>query len=373
MIILSPISSGELAQRIASLRGAAAAVVYSFAGAKEFRKIWYDQWRSAVISSYGSALEELGLNPYFVDVRSFALQALDGSLPTVICSFNLNAGVTPIHHWGIVPSVAAWAEIKPFPADVDVLIVGERKDTAAFLAQSAGLKVARTFAFNELAQVAPELPIILKPRDMGGSVGVRRTQASEVVDDTVSLSPGTIIQEFIKGYDLTVPIVWQPTKGKHRAPAGILYIPDDGTDGTDGSWFHSEESKRRGTGYQKLVVEIPADAEEAISRFAEHAELGPYARVDFRLPVSSVETRQSNPTISADTMKFIEVNPLPTLRSGINFLNAVAGNRFQSEFETEIDSLSSLLGRQPSEHALVLACALATLEGVTPRATHDEI
>jgi len=83
-----------------------AAVVYGFSPAGKFTQVWYDQWQSAVISSYGHALEEIGLNPYFIDAVSFARQALDGSIPDVICAFNLNAGITPIHHWSMVPDLS---------------------------------------------------------------------------------------------------------------------------------------------------------------------------------------------------------------------------------------------------------------------------
>ncbi len=96
------LSEGQFQEHIASFRDQSAAVVYGFAPSGKFTQIWYDQWRSAVTSSYGTALEELGFHPYFVDATSFARQALDGSLPKVVCAFNLNAGITPIHHWGMV-------------------------------------------------------------------------------------------------------------------------------------------------------------------------------------------------------------------------------------------------------------------------------
>ncbi len=120
-------SARQFQQQITSFRGHSAAVVYGFAPAGQFTQICYDQWRSYVISPYGSPLEELGLHPYFVDAVAFARQALDGSLPKVVCAFNLNTGITPIYHWSMVPSVASWCGIKPFPSEADVLIVSERK------------------------------------------------------------------------------------------------------------------------------------------------------------------------------------------------------------------------------------------------------
>ncbi len=352
----SPMSAKKFCERIAAFRGKAAAVVYGFSGRSSFTQIWYDQWRSAVISSYGQALEELGVHPYFVDARTFASQALDGSIPQMVCAFNLNAGITPIHHWSMVPAVAGWCGIKPFPSEADVLIVGERKDTANLIARESGLNPPEWYTLDELRKMSPESTLIVKPRDLGGSVGVRKMSVADTIKNSRDLNPSDIIQRFIRGADLTVPVVWQPTLGRHRCVAGILYKPEQNH---EGQWFHSVDSKRSGEGYSKLVVSIPDAVEAAICRFANRIELGPYARVDFRLDLP--DKTSSDFEITLSKLHFVEVNPLPTLRSGINFLNVVADERFRSTFHSERSVLKDMLGHSPSEHALVLSCALSTL------------
>ena len=307
-----PVPADEFSRRISTLRGQAAAVVYSFEGSKSFHRIWYDQWRSGVISSYGHALEELGLQPYFVEVKDFALQALASNLPNVVCAFNLNAGITPISNWALVPSVASWTGIPIFPANADVLIVGERKDTAALLAKRAGLNIPRTYSPAELQVLENDHSLIVKPRDLGGSVGVRRVTASDVRNGRIDIEPTSIVQDFVRGFDFTIPIVWQPTQGRHRAPAGILYTP---TEEKGEDWFHSELTKQQGEGYKKRVIPISEDIETEIRRFADLAELGPYARVDFRWENNFECTTKSEIRIDREELIFIEVNPLPTLRS----------------------------------------------------------
>jgi len=355
MVTSDALSKEQFCDRIVSLQGHSAAVVYGFAPAGTFTQIWYDQWRSAVISSYGIALEELDLHPYFVDANSFAHQALDGSLPEVVCAFNLNAGITPIHHWSMVPSVASWCGVRPFPSEADVLIVGERKDTASLIAQECGFKVPKSYSKHQLQALDSDELFVLKPRDLGGSVGLKLLTGRELAAEE-NVTKTDVIQQFVPGFDLTIPVVWQPTLGKHRCLAGVMYLPNDKSQ----SWFHSADSKKSGQGYSKRVIEIPRELENLLVSFAERIELGPYSRIDLRLRCDldaedNLDWKAAEPT-------FIEVNPLPTLRSGINFLNVVAHEIFQTVFEEEIAALTGILGNPPSPHALVLACALATLE-----------
>lgn len=347
-------STTQFREQIKSLWGKSAAVVYGFAPAGRFTQIWYDRWRSSVISSYGNALEELGLHPYFVDAATFARQALDGSLPEVICAFNLNAGITPIHHWSMVPSVASWCGIKPFPSEADVLIVGERKDTANLIARECGFAVPRTFHKEQLPLIPPDMPVIVKPRDLGGSVGLMRSTAGELVADDISQFTD-VIQEFVRGFDLTIPVVWQPTQGRHRCVAGVIYLPEDNSL----DWYHSAETKKSRQGYSKQVIPIPAELEFMLVGFAKRIELGPYARIDIRVQCAP-NAHGDIDWVTADPI-FIEVNPLPTIRHGINFLNVVEHEIFQSAFKSEATELAEILRHPSSAHAFVLACALATL------------
>jgi len=245
------LTASHFRDRISAVQGASAAVVYGFSPAGKFTQVWYDQWRSAVISSYGHALEELGVNPYFVDTVSFARQALDGSIPDVICAFNLNAGITPIHHWSMVPSVASWCGIKPFPSEADILIVGERKDTASLIAKECGFTVPETYREKQLRILDPEKTVLVKPRDLGGSVGLKRMTVGELAAG-MSVKPSDVVQEFVHGFDLTIPVVWQPTLGKHRCLAGVMYLPKE----RDSDWYHSADSKKSGQGYSKKVVPV---------------------------------------------------------------------------------------------------------------------
>lgn len=352
------LDQSEFAAVLGRLRNRSAAVVYSFQPESRPEKVWYDQWQSSVISSYGLSLEALGVHPYYMDVTTFCRQALAGNLPDLICSFNLNAGIAPITHWALVPAVSVWCEVEPMPARAEVLIVGERKDTAALIAASAGLETPQCFQLDQLADLPDGFELVVKPRDLGGSEGVSKVTPNTVFScEPTKLSP-MIIQEFIPGYDLTVPVVYKPTLGRHRSPVGVLYLPK-GKTGT--TWIHDKASKTRGTGYRKVIVQLPPDLEESVVRFAQTAGLGPYARIDFRIATS--EPDPSNPRFWRSRSVFLEVNPLPTLRRGINFLNAVASEQFRDAFMSEYEVIDETCGVDSphAPHALLLACAMASI------------
>lgn len=366
MIIKTRLSSAEIREKINVLRGRAAGVIYGFRGAGEFNRVWYDQWGSAVISSYGHALEDLGLQPFFCDVETFGKLAFNGSLPDLVCTFNLNAGITPISHWNVVPAVSQWFDIPALPASADVLTVCERKDTASLIAAASNLKIAKTFTIEEVEALPIDFPLIVKPRDLGGSVGIQKIPALDIQSHKARISPSSVIQEFIEGFDLTVPIVWQPSTNEYRCPAGVLYIPEDQF---NQNWWHDQNSKSSGKGYTKQILPIPKLVESDIQLFARNCQLGPYARIDFRMiPQQSI---LSVDDLEAAEFIFIEVNPLPTLRQEINFLNVVENPIFQSNFITDLNAVGAEIGSQVSPHALVLACALCSLDEQLT-AKHDE-
>lgn len=351
------LAADEIQQKINALHGRAAGVIYGFKGSGYFNRIWYDHWGSSVISSYGGALEELGLQPFFVDVETFCKLAFDRQLPDLVCTFNLNAGVTPITHWSMVPAVSAWFDIPTMPATADVLTICERKDTATLIAKASEYSVAQTYSSITIQNLPDNKQIIIKPRDLGGSVGIKKMSVEEYLDQDCTYDPTDIIQDFISGYDLTVPVVFQPSTNRYRCPAGVLYIPDNPD---DQNWWHSEGSKSSGSGYTKIVVELGDNFEDKMQIFARNCQLGPYSRVDFRISTDGpilIEGSLNRPNFT-----FIEVNPLPTLRSGINFLNVVESTPFRKCFTVEFGALKSAFGNEVSAHALVLACALCRLD-----------
>ena len=346
-------TEGEIQQRLEALSGGTAGVVYSFEPETTAQKIWYDRWHSDVIFFYGHCIEIAGLHPYFIDVTSFCRQALANELPGLVCAFNLNAGITPITHWAVMPSVSLWAGIEPMPARADVLIVGERKDTANLIARDAGLQIPQTFSVSELSTLPSDLLLMKKPRDLGGSVGIATFRPK----DPPNFDSGApfLIQQFVLGYDLTVPILYSPTAGAHVAPVGTLYVPDDATDIT---WFHNEKSKLARSGYTKRIVALPANVQSILIAVAERMELGAYARFDLRI------SKEGAPdAIQPSDLWFLEVNPLPTLRAGINLINAIASQPFMDAVQGDLRAISSYYSKPADQviEAFPIIAALLSL------------
>ena len=130
-----------------------------------------------VLASYGEALEYLDAIPYFVDVESFCRQAFTDQLPPLRCVFNLNAGITPISNWALVPSTCQWKAIPVLPCSADTIILGERKDLSTLVARTSGFPTPRQFRSHDEAIAECGNGFLRKPRDLGGSVGI--THASD--------------------------------------------------------------------------------------------------------------------------------------------------------------------------------------------------
>jgi hypothetical protein len=114
---------------------------------------------------------------------------------------------------------------------------------------------------------------------------------------------------------------------------GTLYIPDDPANTT---WFHNEESKLARRGYTKRIVTLPTNVQSLLTVAAQRMELGPYARFDFR-----VGTEAAFDAIQPSDLWFLEVNPLPTLRVGINLINAISSPSFMSMVQSDLRAMNS--------------------------------
>ena len=147
------------------------ALVYSFPNAGDPENRWYDRWRTRVIMSYGEALERIGVVPYYCDVDNFIEKASTRRLSDCDAAMSLNAGVRPVSNFALIPAVAQWFQVPIIPCTADVIMAGERKDLGNAVAESAGLRVPRIFAREEMLEARQEDCLVVKPRDLGGSYG----------------------------------------------------------------------------------------------------------------------------------------------------------------------------------------------------------
>lgn len=327
-------------------------IVYSFAPAKRPTEIWYDRWQTEVLSFYGQAVQGLGAEPYFIDVNSFCERAVTGRLPELDFVVNLNAGVRPISNWALVPAVASWCDLPILPCEADVIIAGERKDLSNLLAERWGLRIPVTYTSQLLSKLPDAKRLLAKPRDLGGSEGIHLVESSD-------LKPrhDYLYQEMISGYDVTLPLLYDPLLNALAPLPPIAYRPS--TD--DPSWFHSRETKLGGEGYQKVVVDLPADWRASLTTFASAFGIKTYCRLDLRVAATTWEGAFGESS-TAD-LYFIEINPMPTLRKNINFLSSLEHReRFTTSQSQTLAAVEvrcrSARDPQFVRGAWILACAM---------------
>lgn len=309
-------------QRASNLSGLRVALVYSFEAPSDPPGRWYDRWRTRVVMSYGEALERLSVRPYFCDIDTFCRQVSDNSLPGIDAVISLNAGVRPVSHFGLVPAVALWRGYPTIPSEADVILCGERKDVATLLAAESGLSVARSLFAKDAALLSKETTVIIKPRDLGGSFGLQVKTVGELQSDDFSVE--SIVQEFVEGYDVTVPVFFDAARGCLRADSGVLYQPQ-----TDDPrrWVYDRKAKEAYVGgaddvpVNRIPMMISPDVEALIVKYCQQLGITCFARCDFRWAQDEPDFQGAQ--ITNEGLYFIEVNPLPTICVGLAFVEGV--------------------------------------------------
>lgn len=302
------------------LAGSRIALVYSFPKISDPSSRWYDRWRSRVIMSYGEALERLEILPFYCDVDTFIEKAALGSLPSCDAAISLNAGVWPVSNFALVPAVAQWYQIPVVPCTADVIIAGERKDLANAMAVRAGLRVPKTYEQGGLSEARSERFVVVKPRDLGGSYGLQKTSGEHLNEE--DFNGGKIVQRFIPGYDVTVPVFTDATSGEIVVGDATVYFPSN-ADPT--SWVYDRAAKDAYVGGEKVTSvvrhQFPLDeyARKQVIDLCSAIGVDCFARIDFRIELDKPDVLK---VITADRLYFIEINPMPTVCTGLAFIES---------------------------------------------------
>jgi hypothetical protein len=297
---------------IASLPTQVWAVVYAYESPRLRRGLWYDRWHYEIINDYVRAISALGVEPYIVEVDDFLTseRLRNSEIDLVV---NLNSGATPISNLGLVPSIAQWFNRPCFPNSSDVLLTVERKD------------ICKQF-FSKWFNVPKDLNIdglndcdqmIVKPITMGNSQGVRkldRATATETKFEPSNSDKGFILEEFIAGYEVTVPVFFDVLKNDYVVLEPIVYIPEVSD---PEEWFLSYDDKlKRKISIERRVHRLQPDVVTAILSASRAFRFQSLARFDFRWRT----TKPKDDLPSLDNLFFLEINCLPTLRTNVNFL-----------------------------------------------------
>ncbi len=327
-----------------SLRGKTIAIVYIFEMEDAPGFHHYAVWKSDIISGWLNAVQELECMPFILDVRTFAQKAMDRTLPHLDYVINLNCGSYRLSSMSIVPSVCSFLNIPCIPCDAVSIVASENKELSNLLAVAMNLNVPKPL---ETANSSG----IFKPLNLGSSIGVKRGYQ----DDPTTIG---VYQEFIRGYDITIPLVYNPYVHELDLLPPILYLPKT----LDPNWIYDEEEKIRDDGFTTHpILGVEDKTKRALLDFAHVFPITTFGRIDARLRCSQEELSSSitEEPLSMDNLYFVEINSMPTIEKDDSFEYAfkAAQTCEQHSFFTCSRHYKDLVSK-PTINGFLLSCSM---------------
>lgn len=290
--------------QLKSLRGKTIAIVYIFENenAPGFKHYWV--WKSDIISGWLNAIQELECLPFIVDVRTFVQKAINGTLPQIDFVINLNCGSYLLSSMSLVPSMCSFIGIPCIPCDAVSIVMSENKKISNLLAISKKLNVPQSL--NTSCENA-----IYRPLNLGSSIGIKKGRCDNITSECT-------YQEFIPGYDLTIPIAYNPMIEEIDILPPILYLPKS----KDPNWIYDEKAKKDDNDFDVLAIPyIEDNTKNKILEFAHIFPIQTYGRIDARIKYSEKVLSEDivNQAIKDQDLFFIEINSMPTIEREDSF------------------------------------------------------
>lgn len=329
-------------ERLKLLFGKTIAIIYIFEGEDAPGYEHYETWKTDVISSWMFAVEELHCLPLVMDVRTFVQKAMNRTLPYIDYVINLNNGSKNISTLGLVPSVCSFFKIHCIPCDTTTVVCGEHKKISNIIAKSVGLNVPKILQSTDNTG-------IVRPIGLGSSLGVRRGFDNSLKKQDV------IYQEFIKGFDITTPLLFNPITDELEVLPAVLYTPNQ----FNVEWFLGEEEKRLHQGYIKRTVQLSENAQKKYISLAKEMGIYSYCRIDARLHCESRDDFEHlvNKRIPLEKLFFLEINSMPTIKNNINFHTSIDNLEKEHLLFTCYEIYKELITK-PTHTGFILSCSM---------------
>lgn len=315
-------------------------VVYTFEGEDAPGFEHYHVWQSDVISKWLLAIQDLKCRPLILDVRTFVDKAICGTLPNIDYVLNLNCGGCELSPMALIPSVCAFFHIPCIPCDASTILAGENKFMSNLVAKATGLQVPQTLD-KDIAGG------IFRPLNLGSSIGVKRGFSS--------LQKG-IYQEFIPGYDITTPIVYNPVRQKMDIMPTVLYIAEN----DNVEWFLGEECKNSRSGFtRKTIFDLSEELEKKYLELTQNIAINTFCRIDSRIKCSSSDELVAllKKPLQLEDIYFIEINPMPTVWINNAFSHSFSEINKAKNFSTYLNDLKEIMP-QITLHNFLLSIAI---------------
>ena len=332
------------------IKGKTIAVVYIFEGedAPGFEHYWV--WKSDIITGWLNAIQEIQCIPYIVDVRTFIHKAVCNTLPPIDYVLNLNCGSCQLSSMSLVPSMCSFLSIPCIPCDAEAIIIAEDKKISNHLAVSQNIRIPQNLP-------ADNRNGIYRPRNLGSSIGVQIGSANN------NFSNG-LYQEFIRGYDCTIQLMFNPYKESIDFLPALVYIPDS----LDPNWIYDTEEKYTDTEHFKKV-HIKTIDDTLKCKLLKYASLFPittYARIDARIKFDHpiLIDDLSSLKINSETFYFIEMNSMPTIEYEDTFSMSfdISKEDTNNSFYDIIHTYCDFIGKNSSMMGFLISSSMISLK-----------
>lgn len=259
-------------------------------------------WKDKILIGWLKAIYELNCLPYIMDVRTFLQKASNHSLPHIDYVVNLNSGCYTLSTMGLVPAICSFLDIPCIPCDAAAILSAENKKISNFVAKGLGLYTPNTL--NGSSKVG-----IYRPNNLGNSIGIK------IGSNTENGQTSGMFQEFIPGYDITIPFAFNPELKDIDVFPPILYLPNS----LDPYWIFDEESKKEDTGLRTVSFRsIEQSAREQLLSLIKTFDIKTFGRIDARIKTADTQLtdRIADGSFDLENTYFIEINAMPTVEKG---------------------------------------------------------
>lgn len=335
----------EFKLKFYGLRGKTIAIVYIFENDNESGFNHFFIWKGKILTQWINAVYEINCIPLIIDVRTFVDKAINNSLPHIDYVLNLNSGTLELSTMALIPSTCSSINIPCIPCNAVAIVTGEDKRLSNYIANAIGLNLPRELKNTN------EKGGIFRPINLGNSVGVVRDSNSDFTDG--------IYQEFIPGYDITTPIVYNPITQKMDFLPTIMFLPNE----QDKNWFYGEKEKLSRSGYTMKVVIIDEKIQKSYLDLIKPLSIHTFCRIDARVKneIDGYYHSSKHNSISFEDNYFIEINVMPTIRDKNSFLFSYNSIDATNSFFGYIDVLKELVDT-PNINNFLLTSALASFD-----------
>lgn len=332
-------------KQLFELRGKVIALIYIFEGEDAPGAQHYWVWKSDIISGWLNAIQELECIPYIMDVRTFIQKAINKTLPHIDYILNLNCGNYELSSMSLVPAMCSFLSIPCIPCDAASIVMSENKKISNLLAEAKGLKVPKTlspYASNG----------IFRPANLGSSIGIKIGKYD--FENTSGL-----YQEFIPGYDITIPIAYNPYTLDIDLLPPLVYIPTSNSP----NWIYDLAEKYGDIEkFIKLpILNIENSAYDKLLDFARTFPITTFGRIDARIKCteSMLSSKIIKRPLSLDNLYFVEINSMPTIENKDSFEMAfdIAKKEKNQNFHECINQYCNLV-KHPTMIGFILSISI---------------